>query len=433
MKNLGNWKTHTKKWSVALLASAFLLSPAGLPVSKVEAAASQAVDSAQSTVNKQVAAKYRIVTLGDSITVGYEPNLKALPYGYVERLNEQGLLHGRTTVNNYGISGLKTGGLKSFVEAIQSGTKVDAEAIQPNLIDPNAAKLGANTEQIRGSIADSNLIVLTIGGNDVSQLLIAGSTLNDQQLAESVSALLTAYGENVNQAIQNLYKINPNAEIIIADQYQPLPAIADAALYPKLVEVSKAFTATVDKLASALAAQGVKIKVAHVASEFIGKEAQLTHMIADRDFHPNQSGYEIIAKVISETIWGSHTALSAASGQTINVIVNGAKLNTPYQPVLKENRSFISIQDIVQAFGAVTVWDSKSKTAAITYGEHSLTVQIGASEIYLDGVAISLDTPAFLNKVGKEHKTYVPLAAIAEGFGLDVHYLEKLRTVFVNS
>ncbi|CAM4500320.1 lysophospholipase L1-like esterase [Paenibacillus endophyticus] len=433
MKNLISWKTHAKKWSGALLASTILLSPIGLPVSKANAASSQAVDSVQGTVNKQDAAKYRIVTLGDSITVGYEPNLTALPYGYVERLYEQGLLHGRTTVSNFGISGLKTGGLKTFVDAIQLGTKVESDAIQPNLSDPNAGKLGENTVQIRESIAASNLIVLTIGGNDVAQLLTLGATLTDQQLAESTSTLLTSYAENINQVIQNLYKINPAAEIIIADQYQPMPEIANATLYPKLVEVSKSFTATVDKLAGGFAAQGLKIKVAHVSEAFLGKEAQLTHMISDRDFHPNQTGYELIAKIFAETIWGSHTTLSAAGGQTINVIVNGKNLETPYTPVIKADRSFIAIQDIVQVFGAVTVWDAKTKTAAITYGDHKLTVQIGASHIHLDGAAIKLDTPAFLNKVGKEHKTYVPLAAIAQGFGLDVRYLEKLRTVFINA
>lgn len=57
---------------------------------------------------------YLIVALGDSITAGYEPGMteQSVPYGFVERLREQGLFHERTSAVNYGILGLTSEGLK---------------------------------------------------------------------------------------------------------------------------------------------------------------------------------------------------------------------------------------------------------------------------------------------------------------------------------
>lgn len=49
---------------------------------------------------------FRIVALGDSITAGYEPGMTDVntkPYGYAERLLEQGWYHGRSALTNYGI------------------------------------------------------------------------------------------------------------------------------------------------------------------------------------------------------------------------------------------------------------------------------------------------------------------------------------------
>ncbi|MEC0105519.1 GDSL-type esterase/lipase family protein [Paenibacillus taichungensis] len=376
---------------------------------------------------------FRLVTLGDSITVGYEPNLKELPYGYVERLQEQGLLHGRTQVDNYGIAGLKSSGLKNFADAIKEGKALTSEAIQPSLPDPRAAQVGANIAAIRESVAGANLVAITIGGNDVSELLGSADKLSDAELEAKVKELLSSYTANVSAVINDIHETNPNAKIVIADQYQPMPEVAGKALYAKLMEASQGFTATIDGIATEFSAKGIDVKVAHVAKEFVGGEGTMTHMIKDRDFHPNQFGYEAIAQVFAETIWGDYTKLTApAAGQPMNIIVSGKTLDTPYKPINRNGKNFVAIQDIVNAVGATTVWDNKTSTATITYGDRKVAVKIGATAVQVNGASVAVDTPAFLSKVGTESKTYVPLAMVAEGLGFDVQYVAKLKTVFVN-
>lgn len=437
MKRKRIWRSTAAGLTASMLAGMLILASSA---QSAHAADSNALPAGSVTsslpVQKDaisVTKEFRLVTLGDSITVGYEPNLKELPYGYVERLQEQGLLHGRTQVDNYGIAGLKSSGLKNFTDAIKEGKALTSEAIQPSLPDPRAAQVGANIAAIRESVAGANLVAITIGGNDVSELLGSADKLSDAELEAKVKELLSSYTANVSAVINDIHEINPNAKIVIADQYQPMPEVAGKVLYAKLMEASQGFTATIDGIATEFSAKGIDVKVAHVAKEFIGGEGTMTHMIKDRDFHPNQFGYEAIAKVFAETIWGDYTKLTApAAGQPMNIIVSGKTLDTPYKPINRNGKNFVAIQDIVNAVGATTVWDNKTSTATITYGDRKVAVKIGATAVQVNGASVAVDTPAFLNKVGTESKTYVPVAMVAEGLGFDVQYVAKLKTVFVN-
>lgn len=437
MKRKRIWRSTAAGLTASMLAGMLILASSA---QSAHAADSNALPAGSVTsslpVQKDaisVTKEFRLVTLGDSITVGYEPNLKELPYGYVERLQEQGLLHGRTQVDNYGIAGLKSSGLKNFTDAIKEGKALTSEAIQPSLPDPRAAQVGANIAAIRESVAGANLVAITIGGNDVSELLGSADKLSDAELEAKVKELLSSYTANVSAVINDIHEINPNAKIVIADQYQPMPEVAGKVLYAKLMEASQGFTATIDGIATEFSAKGIDVKVAHVAKEFIGGEGTMTHMIKNRDFHPNQFGYEAIAKVFAETIWGDYTKLTApAAGQPMNIIVSGKTLDTPYKPINRNGKNFVAIQDIVNAVGATTVWDNKTSTATITYGDRKVAVKIGATAVQVNGASVAVDTPAFLNKVGTESKTYVPVAMVAEGLGFDVQYVAKLKTVFVN-
>ncbi|MFE6077368.1 stalk domain-containing protein [Paenibacillus sp. NPDC057886] len=437
MKRKRIWRSTAAGLTASMLAGMLILASSAQSALAADSNTLPAgTTTASLPANKDATAvtkEFRIVTLGDSITVGYEPNLKELPYGYVERLQEQGLLHGRTQVDNYGIAGLKSSGLKNFADAIKEGKALTSEAIQPSLPDPRAGQVGANIATIRESVAGANLVAITIGGNDVSELLSSADKLSDAELEAKVKELLSSYTANVSAVINDIHEINPNAKIVIADQYQPMPEVAGKALYAKLMEASQGFTKTIDGIAAEFSAKGIDVKVAHVAKEFIGGEGTMTHMIKDRDFHPNQFGYEAIAKVFAETIWGDYTKLTApTAGQPMNIIVSGKTLDTPYKPIIRNGKNFVAIQDIVNAVGATTVWDNKTSTATITYGDRKVAVKIGAAAVQVNGASLSVDTPAFLNKVGNESKTYVPLAMVAEGLGFDVQYVAKLKTVFVN-
>ncbi|NQX48830.1 copper amine oxidase [Paenibacillus tritici] len=399
-----------------------------------DAAAAAAVQGPEEDV-------FRIVALGDSITAGYEPGMTdpgVKPYGYAERLLEQGWYHGRSELSNYGILGLKTAGLLQYTGAIKDGTAVTAEAIQPGLPDPRIAQFAALTPQIRTELAAADLITITIGGNDVSSLFLNYKTLADGEFASQLAERLAEYSSNVTAVLGNIRAVNPLATIILADQYQPAPRIALGASYDKLMAAAAQFTIAADNIAATLNQAGAPVKVAHVAAKFAGVEGSLTHIIGAgaADFHPTQLGYERIAAVFSELQWGAYrtpavTALTSEAAP-MSIVVKGTELNTPNKPILKNGQNFLALKDILNAVGATGKWDNHTASATVIYGGRTVVITIGSKTIKVNGADVAIDTPAFLQKVGKEDKTYLPLAALATGLGFDVNYSSKLRTAFIN-
>lgn len=425
------WRKFVSAGTIAMVMFAALMSvhtgPAGA------AAAAVAQDPEQDI--------FRIVALGDSITAGYEPGMtdpNVKPYGYAERLLEQGWYHGRSVLSNYGILGLKTNGLLAYTTAIKDGVAITAEGIQPGLRDPRISEMAAITPQIRTELAAADLITITIGGNDVSSLFLNYKTLTDADFAAQLAERLTEYSSNVKSVLDNIRAVNPQATILLADQYQPAPRIALGASYDKLMNAAAQFTAAAENIAASLNQAGAQVKVAYVAAQFAGVEGSLTHIIGAgaADFHPTQLGYEKIARVFAELQWGEYripaVAAMTSAATPMSIVVKGIELNTPNKPILKNGQNFLALKDILNAVGATGKWDNKTSSATIIYGGRTVVITIGAKTIKVNGVDVAIDTPAFLQKVGKEDKTYLPLAALATGLGFDVNYSSKLRTAFIN-
>ncbi|MBD2848558.1 hypothetical protein IDH44_25550, partial [Paenibacillus sp. IB182496] len=109
-----------RKWSPALGAialSAALLAPLTAPATAAPQTGAQPPAAARAeAIAPQT---YRIVGIGDSLTAGYEHGftLDSVPYGYVERVYEQALFRGRSSYVNYGLLGLRAGGLARWLDA----------------------------------------------------------------------------------------------------------------------------------------------------------------------------------------------------------------------------------------------------------------------------------------------------------------------------
>ena len=384
---------------------------------------------------------FNIVALGDSITAGYEPGMtdpNAKPYGYAERLLEQGWYHGRASLTNYGILGLTTAGLRNYTTAISTGAAITPEGIQPGLPDPRIAKFAAETAQVATELKDADLITITIGGNDVSSLFLKVKEIPEADFQAQLEQRLTDYMTNIKATLENIRAINPQATILLADQYQPAPRIALGANYAQLMTAATRLTTTVEGVAAGMNHDGAPVRVAHVAERFAGIEGSLTHIIGvgNADFHPTQLGYELIAKVFAELQWGEYrtpaVAVMTPSTAPMSIVVKGVELNTPNKPILKKGQNFLALKDILNAVGATGKWDNKTSSATIVYGGRTVVITIGAKFIKVNGQNVAIDTPAFLQKVGKEDKTYLPLAALATGLGFDVKYSAPLRTAFIN-
>lgn len=395
----------------------------------------KAAGDSLSAPKQELSGNFLIVALGDSISAGYEPgmNEKSIPYGFVERLEEQGLFYGRTHSRNYGILGLTSEGLRNYVAAVRSGASVTPDGIQSDLPDPRISSMVQKLGEVKSAITQADLITITIGGNDLMRLLPEVNALRPEELTEQSLQVLAGYENNTRAVISELLAMNPDVQIILSDQYQPVPKVVGTKIYATLQHTAESYTAAVDRIAADFSAKGYRVQEAHIAAEFIGREIELTHIFPSGDIHPNQFGYELIAKSMAERIWGAYQVPSVRFGAVpVSVVVKGKEIQSPSPPILKNNRTFVALKDITNAVGGTAEWNSHTETATVTYGDRKVKIKVGSPIVTANGVAKRTDAPAFLSKVGKENKTYIPLAMLVQGLGLDVRFSNHMKTVFIN-
>lgn len=391
---------------------------------------------------------YRIVALGDSLTAGYEQGFteQSIPYGYVEHVYEQALFHGlHAEYKNYGILGLQTAGFHNLTKAIVNGNTVLPGNVQMSLIDPRAEQIVGQTEQMAVSVQSADLIVMTIGGNDLMTILNKlEADVSEEDLNALLQNILNNYEQQLEFALRNLLMLQPKVQIVIANQYLPVPAPVKLGaitipLYPEadrqflidsLTQLHNRLTSIVNRLNG----EGYHLNTVNVNGMFRNNELKYT-TLSDGDVHPNRQGYAAMGNRFAKTIWGDYRTVRPRSANVpVSVVVAGKELPASSSPpILLNNRSFVAMRDISEAIGAKLQWEPVTQTAIVTYNKHRVEFTIGASEVWIDGAKVKLTSPpAYLHTIDKESKTYLPLAALSEALGLQVVYRDTIQTVFIN-
>jgi hypothetical protein len=235
----------------------------------------------------------------------------------------------------------------------------------------------------------------------------------------------------LDKTIRQLHVMAPNAQIMLADQY--LPLWNTHALYADLLVAVDKVANRLDEVTGALAKEGIPVKVVHISPKFKGKERDFTYIkTVQYDNHPNQAGYDTIAKAFVDILWKQYiTPAPRAADVPISVIINGTELLS--KPILKNNTTFLALRDVSNAVKAELKWDEKTKTAIFSKNSLVVSITIGAKTMVVNGVKQPLDTPAYFQQVDKTKKTYVPLAVIIKGLDYDVVYRGTIKTAFINS
>jgi lysophospholipase L1-like esterase len=381
---------------------------------------------------------YKIVALGDSISVGYEPKMdeKSVPYGYVDRLYEQALYHGRSELANYAIMGLTTPGLDNLLQGAASAKPLTSADLQDfSSFDPRVAKqadvIAAQTSAIASDLKTADLVVLTIGANDFGPIIKA---VRDQSTADARLVIqsnfdntMNNYTENLDKVITHLHELAPDSQIVVADQY--LPLFTGHVLYPDLLDAVKKLSKHLDAFAEQLTKDGINVQIVHISDKYI---SNYFNLLDGFDTHPKQAGYETIAQSFADVVWKQYLKPSPkASEDKLSIIINGQELFS--EVIVKNNTTFLALRDIANAVKAELKWNQKQQTATFLKNGREVTITIGTKTMLVNGVSQPVDTPAYFQKVGKIQKTYVPLAVIIKGLDYNVVYRKKIKTIFINS
>jgi lysophospholipase L1-like esterase len=222
--------------------------------------------------------QYKIAAIGDSLAKGTGDDTGS---GYVKRTVE-GLTKssGKTTtlLNNLGINGLTTKGLV---------TKLDEEGVQYVL-------------------KQSDIIILSIGGNDLfqgAQLFSSGNGKDDETAdsnipieeitAERMRSVLPIAAEQLKLTLEKLREINPKATIIYVGLYNPFGDIKE------LSSIGNEVVTSWNNLAQTTINSDEFMTLVPTYDLF---SHNLGRYLSSDHFHPNSDGYQQIANRIVQGI-----------------------------------------------------------------------------------------------------------------------------------
>ncbi|OIJ15688.1 hypothetical protein BKP35_01460 [Anaerobacillus arseniciselenatis] len=260
---------------------------------------------------------FHYVALGDSLTVGFEPqhlwDSDAKVYGFVDRVFEEALsFNAEATMSNYGVIGLTSTGLKNLLVSMDEEKSVRRSDIQPWLLDPRLRQIIGDFPAMKEDIKKANLMTITIGGNDFgARTYLDIRDLDDKQLQQFLDERIEVYRKNIETSLNIIFQLNPDVKVVITDQYNPFPHF-NGEMYEKLNLLTTQFSKEVKEVVYSYQEDDFNIVLAPIADSFVHREALFTHILR-ADIHPNQRGYERIANVITETVWGGEEETSSYS------------------------------------------------------------------------------------------------------------------------
>lgn len=93
--------------------------------------------------------------------------------------------------------------------------------------------------------------------------------------------------------------------------------------------------------------------------------------------------------------------------------VNGEAKALDAAPVIRNSRTMLPVRFVAESLGATVGWDGTTSTVTVTTADTLLEIQIGSSTAKINGTAVTLDAPAFI----ENSRTYLPVRFVAENLG----------------
>ena len=98
--------------------------------------------------------------------------------------------------------------------------------------------------------------------------------------------------------------------------------------------------------------------------------------------------------------------------------VGGESVENDVAPIVRNDRTMLPARFVAEQLGAKVDWNQDLKQVIITKGDKLITIPIGSDKAYVNNVAQTLDSPAFV----ENDRTYTPVRFIAENLDADVQW-----------
>ncbi|SET51876.1 Lysophospholipase L1 [Oceanobacillus limi] len=216
-------------------------------------------EAVESTIDFFKHEETNIVAIGDSLTQGVGDDTNQ--GGYVGIIEEKLLqANERVHFDNFGKRGNRTDQLLTRLE-------------EPEITE---------------SIQQSDLVLITIGANDIMQVVKENFTnLNYEQFSNEI----VHYENRLKTILNRIHALNPHTEIYLIGFYNPF-----SQYFPEIQEL--------DRIVDDWNNVGKELIENEVSGTFIPTKDLFTetelNVFADDHFHPNEDGYKMIADRVLE-------------------------------------------------------------------------------------------------------------------------------------
>lgn len=125
-------------------------------------------------------------------------------------------------------------------------------------------------------------------------------------------------------------------------------------------------------------------------------------------------------------------AVPVHSAESISIVIDGRKVQTTPQPVIKNDRTLVPVRLVSEALGAQVEWREESRTVHITKGDRQAVLRIDNRlvDFTQSQTSYSLcDVPPQI----LEDRTFVPLRLVSNVLGVAIQWDDATRTVSINS
>lgn len=109
------------------------------------------------------------------------------------------------------------------------------------------------------------------------------------------------------------------------------------------------------------------------------------------------------------------------------ILVDGQKVANDVAPMIKADRAVLPIRVVAEELGADVAWKEAEKKITITKGDKVIELVIGKADAAVNGVAVQLDAPAFI----ENNRAYLPLRFVATQLGADVAWSHAAQQVTI--
>lgn len=264
-----------------------------------ESSAEESVESSESSAGESseesgTNEEHKLLLLGDSITYGY------------------GLEGEDESVDLYGNL------LKNYLKIADKNCKNAA------VNGDTSGELLEVIKKIPYDVKEADFIVITIGGNDLLELLwVAANTalngefeglgdlidvandaekmgrLSAELTVEKLNGVLEVYGENITKIIEFIRENNSDADVIFLAQYDPCSGLKDI---DTITELANSMITSLNNTLKEKVELGGCVYL-DTYTPFIDCADELTNIL-DGDIHPNVQGHRQLFNVIKEYFAG---------------------------------------------------------------------------------------------------------------------------------